>query len=163
KDLPRIAEISLDTSPDGHTILASVRNGDGGEIEHFVRGDDGVWKQINKFSDPIKQASLGFDGNVYLLSKSNSMGAILRVPLTKPVNFNDAVVDRVMVTSKDGTKVPLNIMHRRDMKLDGTNPTVLSGYGGFNISIKPGFGVGRRLWFDHGGISAIANLRGGGE
>ncbi|PYQ53889.1 MAG: hypothetical protein DMF59_00635, partial [Acidobacteria bacterium] len=84
KDLPRIAEIALDTSPDGHTILASVRNGDGGEIEHFVRGDDGVWKQINKFSDPIKQASLGFDGNVYLLSKSNSMGAILRVPLTKP-------------------------------------------------------------------------------
>ena len=80
-----------------------------------------------------------------------------------PVNFNDAVVDRVMVTSKDGTKVPLNIMHRRDMKLDGTNPAVLSGYGGFNISVKPGFGVGRRLWFDHGGISAIANLRGGGE
>jgi len=83
--------------------------------------------------------------------------------ITLPVNFDDAEVERVMATSKDGTKIPLNIIHRRDMKLDGSNPTILGGYGGFNLSLKPGFGVQRRLWLDHGGIYAIANLRGGSE
>jgi prolyl oligopeptidase len=73
------------------------------------------------------------------------------------------MVERVMVTSKDGTKVPLNIIRRKDAKLDGSNPTLLTGYGGFGASLKPGFGTSRRLWLDQGGVYAIANLRGGGE
>src|SRR6266513_5667792 len=71
-----------------------------------------------------------------------------------PVNFNDALVERVMVTSNDGTKVPLNIIRRKDAKLDGTNPTLLTGYGGYNVSLKPGFGTLRRLWLDQGGVYA---------
>jgi prolyl oligopeptidase len=83
--------------------------------------------------------------------------------ITMPVNFNDAIVERVMVTSKDGTKVPLNIIRRKDARLDGSNPTLLTGYGGYGVSLKPGFGTVRRLWLDQGGVYAIANLRGGGE
>ena len=80
-----------------------------------------------------------------------------------PADFSDCEVARVFATSKDGTKVPLNIIKRKETKLDGANPTLLTGYGGFGISQAPGFGVQRRVWLDQGGIYAIANLRGGGE
>jgi prolyl oligopeptidase len=82
---------------------------------------------------------------------------------TAPVNFSDAEVIREFATSKDGTKVPLNIIMRKGTKRDGQNPTLLTGYGGFNISLTPGFSAGRRIWLDQGGIYVIANLRGGGE
>ena len=266
-DFPRIAETSLDTSDDGHFILATVRNGDGGEVEHFVRGDDGRWQQVTHFGDATPVASFGFDGNLYLLSRKNApTGTVIRVPLsqpvlssaetvipatntsiewfvptphhlyvsymaggptelwmfdlkgakegpvpifpvsavytvarlqgdsialhngsfvepanwftfdpadgktketalkiTLPVDFKDAVVERVMVTSKDGAKVPLNIIRRAGAKLDGSNPTLLTGYGGFTLSIKPGFSLRRRVWLDQGGVVAVANLRGGSE
>jgi prolyl oligopeptidase len=69
----------------------------------------------------------------------------------------------VMVPSKDGTKVPLWITHRKDLKLDGGNPTYLTGYGGFNVSITPYFSVANQVWMEQGGVFASANLRGGGE
>ncbi|HEY1860797.1 MAG TPA: prolyl oligopeptidase family serine peptidase [Gemmataceae bacterium] len=80
-----------------------------------------------------------------------------------PADFSDCEVIREMATSKDGTKVPLNIIKRKETKLDGSNPTLLTGYGGFGISLSPGFGVQRRVWLDQGGVYAIANLRGGSE
>ncbi len=80
-----------------------------------------------------------------------------------PVSFSDIEALRVMVTSKDGTKVPLNILRKKGTKLDGGNPTILYGYGGYSISLAPGFNASRRWWFDHGGVYAVANLRGGGE
>jgi prolyl oligopeptidase len=70
---------------------------------------------------------------------------------------------REFATSKDGTKVPLNIIRRKGTKLDGRNPTLLTGYGGFGISLTPGFRVDRRIWLEQGGVYAIANLRGGRE
>ncbi|MEY2411105.1 MAG: prolyl oligopeptidase [Verrucomicrobiota bacterium] len=82
---------------------------------------------------------------------------------TAPVEFNDVEVIREMVSSKDGTKVPLNIIRRKGLKLDGNNPTILYGYGGYGISLAPDFKVSRRVWLDAGGVYAIANLRGGGE
>ncbi len=80
-----------------------------------------------------------------------------------PVSFSDIETLRVMVTSKDGAKVPLNILRKRGTKLDGSNATLLYGYGGYGISLPPSFSATRRWWFDHGGVYAIANLRGGGE
>ena len=68
-----------------------------------------------------------------------------------------------MVASKDGTKVPLNIIRRKGTKLDGTNPVLLTGYGGYGLSMTPGFSTRRRLWLDAGGVWAVANLRGGAE
>src|SRR5207249_3050892 len=66
-------------------------------------------------------------------------------------------------TSKDGTKVPLNILRRKGTKLNGQNPTLLYGYGGYGVSLSPNFSVARRIWLDQGGVYVVANLRGGGE
>lgn len=83
---------------------------------------------------------------------------------TSPVKFDDAEVVREFAVSKDGTRVPLNIIRLRGAKLDGANPALLDGYGGYGISLKPFFvGSQTRIWLDQGGISATANLRGGGE
>lgn len=83
--------------------------------------------------------------------------------LTSPASFKDVEVVREFATSKDGTKVPLNILHRKGIKLDGSNPTLLYGYGGYGISLSPSFDSTRRVWFDAGGVYVVANLRGGGE
>jgi prolyl oligopeptidase len=83
--------------------------------------------------------------------------------MTSPASFNDIEVVREFATSKDGTKIPINILHKKGIKLNGQNPTLLTGYGGYGISLTPGFDATRRIWFDAGGVYAIANLRGGGE
>jgi len=71
--------------------------------------------------------------------------------------------NQVFYTSKDGTKIPMFISHKKGLKLDGTNPCLLYGYGGFNINIKPGFDVSKAVFMQNGGIYAVANLRGGSE
>lgn len=70
---------------------------------------------------------------------------------------------QVFFTSKDGTKVPMIITHKKGLKLNGKNPTILYGYGGFNISLTPAFSIANAVWMENGGIYAVANLRGGGE
>ncbi|TCO90431.1 prolyl oligopeptidase [Chthoniobacter flavus] len=82
---------------------------------------------------------------------------------TSPVDFSDIEVVREFATSKDGTKVPVNILRRKGTPLDGNNPTLLTAYGGYGISLRPEFNFTDRIWFDRGGIMAIANIRGGGE
>jgi prolyl oligopeptidase len=82
---------------------------------------------------------------------------------TSPVSFADIEVTRALATSKDGTKIPLNIIFRKGMKRDGQNPTLLYGYGGYGLSMSPNFEFTRRLWFDRGGVYVVANIRGGGE
>jgi prolyl oligopeptidase len=277
KDFPRIAEIQLHTSDDGHWLVAAVANGDGGEFAHYLMDSTGHWTQVTHFEDGIVSAKVGDDGALYLLSRKNApRGQILRLPLahldlaqakvivtqspgsgsdeaarasienfvptpghlyvidimggpsrvrvfddaghalaapplppisaigqvvsmgkgdvlfytstylnppawyrfdaasgkstrtglyeTSPVRFDDAEVVRVFATSKDGTRVPLNIIQRKGAKLDGSNPVLLDGYGGYGISMKPFFvGSQARVWLDQGGITATAVLRGGGE
>ncbi|RUO63161.1 prolyl oligopeptidase family serine peptidase [Pseudidiomarina insulisalsae] len=77
---------------------------------------------------------------------------------------SDAYVSKqVFYTSKDGTQVPMIITHKKGMELDGSNPTMLYGYGGFNVSLTPSFSITNALWLEMGGVYAVANLRGGGE
>jgi prolyl oligopeptidase len=92
-------------------------------------------------------------------------GKVMRTALfDKPAaDFSDAEVVRVFATSKDGTKVPLNIIRRKGTKLDGKNPVLLTAYGGYGISISPSYSLDLRPLLDHGFVFAEANLRGGGE
>ncbi|GAA4968249.1 prolyl oligopeptidase family serine peptidase [Algibacter aquimarinus] len=78
-------------------------------------------------------------------------------------NSDDYESNQVFYTSKDGTKIPMMITHKKGLKLNGKNPTILYGYGGFNISQTPSFRITNAIWMEQGGIYAVANLRGGGE
>jgi prolyl oligopeptidase len=267
KDFPRIAEIELKGSRDGNYLLATVRNGDGGEIAYHLRGPEGRWREVAGFKDGLKHLAFGDDGKLYGMSiKDAPLGRIIAIPMltpkleeakviipesklvteqvmptrtrlyvtyrdggpslvkvytlagkpvgelpTPPVSevevsarlerddvlvttmsyvqpravaryeaaadrlvpteFNgrypftldDAVVERQFAVSKDGTRVPVTIVHRKDLKLDGNNPTLLYGYGGYGLSMSPWFSPLLRLWLDYGGVYAVANIRGGGE
>jgi prolyl oligopeptidase len=81
------------------------------------------------------------------------------------VDFNGELYEskQVFYTSKDGTKIPMIITHKKGLKLDGTNPTMLYGYGGFNVSLTPSFSIANAVWMENGGVYAVPNLRGGGE
>lgn len=81
------------------------------------------------------------------------------------VDFNSDLYEskQVFYTSKDGTKIPMIITHKKGLKLDGTNPTMLYGYGGFNVSLTPSFSISNAVWMENGGVYAVPNLRGGGE
>ncbi|HSL42261.1 MAG TPA: prolyl oligopeptidase family serine peptidase [Anaerolineales bacterium] len=267
KDFPKIAECSMETTSDGRYLLLEVKNGDGGEAAHYLRDPQGNWAQVTHFEDEAKEARLGEDGYLYLLSRQAApLGKILRIPLedprldaaqvivpegsltikfflptrdylyiteldggpsrlrvldqqgqqvtevpiepvsgiwaleheeentvlflassflnpdywarynpatnevrrtalcmTSPADFGDCEVLREFATSRDGTRVPINILRRKDTKLDGTNPVLLYGYGGYGISLSPFFWPRLRVWLDLGGVVVIANLRGGGE
>ncbi|WP_447832529.1 prolyl oligopeptidase family serine peptidase [Aeromonas salmonicida] len=80
-----------------------------------------------------------------------------------PFKPEEYVSEQRFYQSKDGTRVPLIISHRKGLKLDGSNPTILYGYGGFDVSLTPSFSVAVANWLDLGGVYAVANLRGGGE
>ena len=80
-----------------------------------------------------------------------------------PVDFSDIEVKREMAKSKDGAQVPVTILFRKGVKRDGKNPTILYGYGGYGVNLTPRFQPDLHLWLEHGGIYAVANLRGGGE
>ena len=79
------------------------------------------------------------------------------------VSFSDAEVTREMAKSKDGAMIPVNLIMKKGTKLDGSNPLLLYGYGGYGLSERPHFSLWARVWLDHGGIFATVNLRGGGE
>jgi prolyl oligopeptidase len=89
--------------------------------------------------------------------------AVTAMRETSPVSMADVEVVREFAVSKDGTKVPVNIFRRKGIKLDGQHPAVLTGYGGFDISMTPFFDPGVLPWLDAGGVMAIASLRGGAE
>ncbi|MCX5795263.1 MAG: prolyl oligopeptidase family serine peptidase [Elusimicrobia bacterium] len=270
RELPRIAEIQLETRGDGRYLLATVANGDGGEFALYLMDPDRKWRQLSRFEDKVVSGALGLDGAVYLLSHQNApRGKVLRLPLSdprldaaqvivpqsesvivpengiiptehrlyvtylaggpnqaaifdlagkplgqvplppvaalqenapldqdsvlvriqtylepsawyrftqrrglaktslfvkSPVDFRDAEVAREFAVSKDGTKVPLNIIRRQGAPRDGARPTLLYGYGGYDISLTPKFlGITGRLWLDQDGVYVVANIRGGGE
>jgi prolyl oligopeptidase len=99
---------------------------------------------------------------IYRYDMTTGKSTIFRQP---KVDFNptDYETKHVFYTSKDGTKVPMFITYKKGLKLDGSNPTYLYGYGGFGISLPPAFSVGVLVWMEMGGVYAQPNLRGGGE
>ncbi|HEY2962591.1 MAG TPA: prolyl oligopeptidase family serine peptidase [Pyrinomonadaceae bacterium] len=99
---------------------------------------------------------------IYRYDFTTGKSSVFRQPKVD-FNPNDFETKQVFFSSKDGTKVPMFITHKKGLKLDGNNPTYLYGYGGFNISLTPAFSVGSLVWMEMGGVYAQPNLRGGGE
>jgi len=99
----------------------------------------------------------------YMLDQEKGITKKTALVTRPPVDFSDCQVVREYAISKDGTRVPVNIVRRKGITLDGSNPVLLTGYGGYGINIEPGFSALRRVWIDQGGVYAQANLRGGGE
>lgn len=101
-------------------------------------------------------------GSTYSFDPKSGDSKVYQAPKID-FNSNDYESKQVFYTSKDGTKIPMIITHKKGLKLDGKNPTILYGYGGFNISLTPSFSISNAVWMENGGIYAVANLRGGGE
>jgi prolyl oligopeptidase len=119
------------------------------------RGDEVLIRTIG-FTDPYVWQS--YDPN-----KDKERAAATELKGTSPADFRDVEVVRRNAVSKDGTKIPLNIIRRKGTRLNGETPTILTGYGGYGISMTPRFDFTRRVWIDQGGMFVVANLRGGGE
>jgi prolyl oligopeptidase len=99
---------------------------------------------------------------IYRYDVATGKSTVFRQPKVK-FHPEDYETRQVFYSSKDGTRVPMFITSKKGLKLDGTNPTLLYGYGGFDVPLTPGFSVGSLVWMEMGGVYAVANLRGGGE
>ena len=106
--------------------------------------------------------SFTYPTTIYHYDPVANVSTVFKAP-TVDVQPADYVTTQVFYASKDGTQVPMFITHKKGLSLDGQNPTYLYAYGGFNVSLTPGFSVARLLWLEQGGVLAIPNLRGGGE
>jgi len=100
---------------------------------------------------------------VYRFDVKSGNTTKLALTSPSPADFSDITVTRKFAISKDGTKVPVNILAPKSVKLDGSNPCLVTGYGGYGINIEPGFRANYRVLFDRGFVIAVANLRGGTE
>lgn len=125
----------------------------------------GVWELKCKEGDTILFLGSSYLNPDHWSSYDPHTDKVTRTALfiTSPADFSDCEVVREFAISRDGTRVPLNILRRKGTSLDGKNPVWLYGYGGYGISLSPFFWPRLRVWLDMGGIAVIANLRGGGE
>jgi prolyl oligopeptidase len=142
---------ATDGKPLGDVALPSIGS---------VVGLGGKWDR--------KEVFLGFQSftipdsiyQVDLATRGTSLWNKVDAPGIDPAKYE---VTQVWFNSKDGTRVPMFVFHKKGLELNGKNPTLLTGYGGFNLSMTPEFIGDRYLWLEHGGVFAIANLRGGAE
>jgi len=107
-------------------------------------------------------SSFNTPGSVYKYDVANGQSELFFAPQVK-FNPDDIVVKQEFYKSKDGTRIPMFIVHKKGIKLNGKNPVLLYAYGGFNISLTPSFSTTTILYVENGGVYAVANLRGGGE
>jgi prolyl oligopeptidase len=141
---------SLDGKPIGELPLPTLGSA-GGFTGH--RNDTDTFYSFTSFT---------FPGTIYHYDLATGANTVFRQP---KVDFNpaDYVTEQVFYSSKDGTRVPMFITHKKGLKLDGNNPTLLYGYGGFDISLTPFYSTANLVWLEMGGVYAMPNLRGGGE
>jgi prolyl oligopeptidase len=144
----RLRAFTLDGKPAGEVPLPEIAS-----VAEFEPVGEDLHYNVETYLTPSR---------FHRLSRGQSTPTALAV--TSPVKFDDVEVVREFATSRDGARVPVNIIRRKGLRLDGSHPTLLYGYGGYGINQTPGFlGGSRRVWFDAGGVYAVANIRGGGE
>ncbi|MFG6381726.1 MAG: prolyl oligopeptidase family serine peptidase [Muribaculum sp.] len=107
--------------------------------------------------------SFTYPSAIYKYNLNDGASELFKATEIKGFDMNDYVTEQVFYPSADGTKIPMFITYKKGIERNGKNPVYLYGYGGFNISLNPGFSAQRLLWLENGGIYAQANLRGGGE
>src|SRR5437867_3492827 len=155
--------IEFTVSPDGRFMVVWV-------LEGWSRSDLYV-RDLKTEGSPFVPVAEGIDalfhgevigGTLYLYDLKTG-ATTLWDRVESDLDLKGMEVHQVFYRSKDGTRVPMFLVHRKGLRLDGDNPTVLYGYGGFNISLTPAFSRSVVLWLERGGIYAVANLRGGGE
>ncbi|HUK91061.1 MAG TPA: prolyl oligopeptidase family serine peptidase, partial [Blastocatellia bacterium] len=125
-----------------------------------ITGAGGKWDRNEVFFD---FSSFTVPPSVYqvdLVSGKSDLWDKVNAP---GIDSADYEVKQLWYSSKDGTKVPMFVFHKKGLALNGTNPTLLTGYGGFNVSLTPDFRGNRFAWLEHGGVFVVANLRGGAE
>jgi prolyl oligopeptidase len=127
-----------------------------GTVNGFSCGkdEDSFYYQFTSFTDP---------GSIYVYHIKSGRSELYFNDFGLKINLNDFETKQVFYTSKDGTSVPMFIVHKKGLALNGNNPTLLYGYGGFNISLTPNFSASRLFFLEQGGVYCVANLRGGGE
>ena len=143
--------LNLDGKPIGEVQLPAIGS---------IFGLGGKWDRKEVFfafhsftvPDSIYRIDLG--------SRGTSLWSKVEAPGIDPDKYE---VKQLWFNSKDGTRVPMFVFHKKGLALNGKNPTLLTGYGGFNVSLTPNFVGDRYLWLEHGGVFAVANLRGGAE
>jgi prolyl oligopeptidase len=155
---------------DAHSVVKFFVSGKPSEPAKLVRelplpglgSADGFGGKSTDTETFYSFTSFTVPGTVYRLDLKTGESRVFRAPKVdfKPEDFE---TKQVFYKSKDGTRVPMFITSRRGLKLDGNNPTLLYGYGGFDISLTPAFSVSDLVWMERGGVYAMANLRGGGE
>ena len=124
------------------------------ELSASKKHSDEVFLSFTSFTSP---------SSIYSYNPLSNEILMLYRPEVSGVDFDDYVTEQVFYTSKDGTRVPMFLTYKKGLKRDGRNPVYLYGYGGFNISLTPGFSPNRLFWLENGGIYAQTNLRGGSE
>jgi prolyl oligopeptidase len=156
-----VAKYQIDVS---HHLFIHNRKGDSlGTIPvgglATVNGFNGHKKDSLAFFSVVSFTS---PGTIYKYNIQSGTSEIYRAP---KIDFDGSQYEtkQVFFTSKDGTRIPMFITHKKGIKLDGQNPCFLFGYGGFNISLTPEFRIDRAIFLENGGVYALANLRGGGE
>jgi len=146
--------------------LLSVYSADGkylNDIELPGIGTVTFFNSESKNNEAFYQfTSFNYPASIFSFNTESNVSELVFKP---NVDFapDEYLTEQVFYTSKDGTKIPMFLVHKKGILTDGTNPTLLYGYGGFNITLSPSFSVRNIIWLENGGIYAVANLRGGGE
>jgi prolyl oligopeptidase len=146
----RVKVFALDGAPLDEIATEKVGNVDFIEV---LDRDRLLVRTMSYVSPPLHQV---FDARTQQL-------AVTALSARPAFDFDDATVDTGFARSPDGTRVPVTVLHRKDMKRDGRNPVLLYGYGGYGVSMVPYFSALNRLWLDYGGVYAVVGTRGGGE
>ena len=124
-----------------------------------ARGFDAFKNQMELF---FTFTSFTYPSTIYHYDIKNGTSEFYNKPGVR-INPDDFITEQVFYPGKDGRKIPMYIVYKKGLVMNGRNPTYLYGYGGFGISLTPSFSINRMLWLEHGGIYAQPNLRGGGE
>ncbi len=154
--------VTYDKDAANHAYVYTM---DGQQLHEIALPTYGAVGFSSKYEEPevfYAFTSFAFPTTIYQYNIDDNTSTVFRAPA---IDFksDDYVTEQVFVTSKDGTKVPMFLTYKKGLQKDGTNPTFLYGYGGFNITLNPGFSTSRLPFIENGGIYAQMNLRGGNE